>query len=111
MLACYVCSVPRLRPPTCTPFPYTTLFRSSQVTCDPLPAGEVLRGFLVRFCCGLSSCSPPDRPQQKRTRKPDRKSTRLNSSHRCISYAVFCVKKKKNKKNCEDARRRTVNAA
>src|SRR6266566_2270982 len=35
--------------------------RCSQVTCNPLLAGEVLRGFLVHFCCGLSSCSPPVR--------------------------------------------------
>src|SRR2546430_16025500 len=43
------------------PLPTRTEARLSQVTCDPLPAGEVLRGFLVRFCCGLSSCSPPVR--------------------------------------------------
>ena len=43
------------------PLPTRTEARLSQVTCDPLPAGEVLRGFLVHFCCGLSSCSPPVR--------------------------------------------------
>jgi len=56
-------SVPRyssLAAPT-WPLPTRTEARLSQVTCDPLPAGEVLRGFLVRFCCGLSSCSPPVR--------------------------------------------------
>src|SRR5260370_42062695 len=41
------------------PLPTRTEARLSQVTCNPLLAGEVLRGFLVHFCCGLSSCSPP----------------------------------------------------
>src|SRR5438094_4539602 len=40
---------------------------------------------------------PPDRPGQSAVAHEDRKSTRLNSSHRTISYAVFCLKKKKNK--------------
>src|SRR5437588_2818323 len=56
-------SVPRyssLAAPT-WPLPTRTEARLSQVTCDRLPAGEVLRGFLVRFCCGLSSRSPPVR--------------------------------------------------
>src|SRR6266705_5686580 len=66
------------RPPRSTLFPYTTLFRSN--TCPPVgrhiprhlrPIGHVL----------------------------DRKSTRLNSSHRTISYAVFCLKKKKRQKH------------
>src|SRR5437762_6984460 len=50
-------SVPRyssLAAPT-WPLPTRTEARLSQVTCDPLPAGEVLRGFLVHFCCGLRS--------------------------------------------------------
>src|SRR5437764_8167711 len=42
----------------------------------------------LRLCAGVPACG-------------DRKSTRLNSSHRCISYAVFCLKKKKKKKNIE----------
>src|SRR5436309_12202356 len=67
------------RPPRSTLFPYTTLFRSGQ---HGGPAG--LRG----------------RPAQLRRRhRPDRKSTRLNSSHVKISYAVFCLKKKKKKNN------------
>src|SRR5438876_250784 len=60
-------SVPRyssLAAPT-WPLPTRTEARLSQVTCHPLPAGEVLRGFLVRFCCGLPSCSPPVRSDQK----------------------------------------------
>src|SRR5256885_14297609 len=68
------------RPPRSTLFPYTTLFRSS------LP--ESAHG---------TACSKPDRdPRQNRASMAgDRKSTRLNSSHLVISYAVFCLKKKK----------------
>src|SRR5574340_1498256 len=63
------------RPPRSTLFPYTTLFRS--------PGREIP--------------GPPEvRPRSGRGRQPgDRKSTRLNSSHQKISYAVFCLKKKK----------------
>src|SRR5690242_21499052 len=82
------------RPPSSTLFPYTTLFRSvaamqqttgeAQYTDDiPLQRNE-LYGCLV-----LST---------KAHAKLDRKSTRLNSSHMSISYAVFCLKKKKKKK-------------
>src|SRR5436189_975837 len=63
------------RPPRSTLFPYTTLYRSR-------PCGGCRR--------------PPLGGGHPRSR--DRKSTRLNSSHRCISYAVFCLKKKKKKK-------------
>src|SRR5207248_8240412 len=64
------------RPPRSTLFPYTTLFRSGQL--EPQRPR----------CAGLSgSIGPHD--------EEDRKSTRLNSSHRTISYAVFCLKKKK----------------
>src|SRR5436309_4733262 len=65
------------RPPRSTLFPYTTLFRSP--TCaDATPPN-----------CGSSTFNSP------RSKPPDRKSTRLNSSHVKISYAVFCLKKKK----------------
>src|SRR5437879_12236470 len=64
------------QPPTSTLFPYTTLFRSGV----PAPRRVAPRG---RRLGG-------ERPDPLR----DRKSTRLNSSHRCISYAVFCLKKK-----------------
>src|SRR5436189_3967675 len=68
-------------PPRSTLFPYTTLFRS-------LPARCVLDGeIVIARDGGLDFDS-----LQLRL---DRKSTRLNSSHRCISYAVFCLKKKK----------------
>src|SRR6516162_6863713 len=65
------------RPPRSTLFPYTTLFRSLL----PRSPKDSLRPHLT--VCGLS--------------KRDRKSTRLNSSHLVISYAVFCSKKKKKK--------------
>src|SRR6202142_4675833 len=64
------------RPPRSTLFPYTTLFRSKLHV-------AALRG---------------DLPGWDSPRPPDRKSTRLNSSHQLISYAVFCLKKKKNRK-------------
>src|SRR2546430_4188858 len=73
------------RPPRSTLFPYTTLFRSELIAIDGF-AGK-LRGqrFHGAFIGGI-----PDVPAQQ-----DRKSTRLNSSHSQISYAVFCLKKKK----------------
>src|SRR2546429_3244618 len=71
------------RPPRSTLFPYTTLFRSvvsrSKRQCPRPYAGERDQDKTTRFPPGL-----------------DRKSTRLNSSHGYISYAVFCLKKKKN---------------
>src|SRR3712207_7150575 len=88
------------RPPRSTLFPYTTLFRSRlhrpagrrEVDADrgarpPPPRGGAHRG------------GPLDRPElavsgRRAARRPDRKSTRLNSSHANISYAVFCLKKK-----------------
>src|SRR6516165_11436623 len=60
------------RPPRSTLFPYTTLFRS-----------------------GCRPARSPSRCRWCRRQRPDRKSTRLNSSHSQISYAVFCLKKKK----------------
>src|SRR5437660_3131623 len=71
------------RPPRSTLFPYTTLFRSGDARASPSWGG---RG------------TPPAAGTRS---TPDRKSTRLNSSHVAISYAVFCLKKKKNKKNEE----------
>src|SRR3989442_11894956 len=80
------------RPPRSTLFPYTTLFRSARrtPTCEhaPLHRGQVLR---------LVDEHVPVRSRLAVERTGDRKSTRLNSSHVRISYAVFCLKKKKNK--------------
>src|SRR5437764_3782767 len=73
------------RPPRSTLFPYTTLFRSISSSLYPAAAST------------SSVCSPRPGPGEH-TEEVDRKSTRLNSSHRCISYAVFCLKKKKNNK-------------
>src|SRR3989475_2201668 len=70
------------RPPRSTLFPYTTLFRSWSVSAS----GTNPR----RASSGSTSAQLPIRP----TETGDRKSTRLNSSHSQISYAVFCLKKK-----------------
>src|SRR5437762_8209365 len=80
------------RPPRSTLFPYTTLFRSQ----DAVEPGQPLFGALdvaPRFAALGSELQVLERGAHQ-----DRKSTRLNSSHRCISYAVFCLKKKKIKK-------------
>src|SRR2546430_7525076 len=78
------------RPPRSTLFPYTTLFRSV-VHRGPREYGElaVLRRN-ERNCIPLVMCKLRGRQVSR-----DRKSTRLNSSHSQISYAVFCLKKKK----------------
>src|SRR3712207_8697435 len=73
------------RPPRSTLFPYTTLFRSGQTRDDA--AGEAFDK--VARAIGLGYPGGP-----KIDKLSDRKSTRLNSSHANISYAVFCLKKK-----------------
>src|SRR5437879_9960618 len=72
-------------PPRSTLFPYTTLFRSRR-----LPRGRAQRGGQ-----GLRVRKQDRWRNDPKGVHSDRKSTRLNSSHRCISYAVFCLKKKK----------------
>src|SRR5258708_26021989 len=89
------------RPPRSTLFPYTTLFRSKWacmvvyyvqevgkrcILVGYYSQGAVVAGFLKNF---VYAC------MDKVFKKTDRKSTRLNSSHQIISYAVFCLKKKK----------------
>src|SRR2546430_13297709 len=77
------------RPPRSTLFPYTTLFRSVRLAGPP----HCLRG-------DLSRGPAPIRHEERRhasAKGGDRKSTRLNSSHSQISYAVFCLKKKNKK--------------
>src|SRR3712207_7735266 len=98
------------RPPRSTLFPYTTLFRSQQqrddrgdVHADTMPertdrtvqedpCRQIRAGRFVQadLCGQIVQTGPPS---------PDRKSTRLNSSHANISYAVFCLKKKNNNNN------------
>src|SRR2546429_7347044 len=87
------------RPPRSTLFPYTTLFRSADF------GGEVERTLsMVDGVMLLVDASEGPLPQTRRraaSRRPpsDRKSTRLNSSHGYISYAVFCLKKKQSHPN------------
>src|SRR5438309_5910651 len=79
-------------PPRSTLFPYTTLFRSA----FPRPAIDRRRGALILAKTGYSARLGAPAPQLFAPNLRDRKSTRLNSSHSSISYAVFCLKKKKN---------------
>src|SRR3712207_8330559 len=84
------------RPPRSTLFPYTTLFRSRGGLPRPLlPRGDgkshLEVGFPLRCFQRLSH---PDVANQQCPWREDRKSTRLSSSHANISYAVFCLKKK-----------------
>src|SRR3712207_8030457 len=94
------------RPPRSTLFPYTTLFRSRQGRAqerhDPQGGGDPLRrrhGGGVRPGGAAREDAAARRVALGRRRPPvlqrDRKSTRLNSSHANISYAVFCLKKKR----------------
>src|SRR3712207_7198579 len=73
------------RPPRSTLFPYTTLFRSG--------VGEARRS--APFTAAVDVVGGAHLPDWEATVREDRKSTRLNSSHANISYAVFCLKKKK----------------
>src|SRR5258708_21995293 len=76
------------RPPRSTLFPYTTLFRSLHFRAL---ATQTLR----KKTLGQSQPKGSVAPMHKYLEAEDRKSTRLNSSHQIISYAVFCLKKKK----------------
>src|SRR2546427_12939886 len=85
------------RPPRSTLFPYTTLFRSrSRVEREKEAAISCGSHSLRRGAGSIDSAASPSSGETPR-RLPDRKSTRLNSSHSQISYAVFCLKKKKKK--------------
>src|SRR2546426_5853065 len=92
------------RPPRSTLFPYTTLFRSRRpgdevVHADDLPA--LVQQELAEVGADEPRAARDERPHRERcgrssrAARGDRKSTRLNSSHLVISYAVFCLKKKK----------------
>src|SRR5207247_9123498 len=98
-------------PPLSSPFPYTTLFRSCAITfgrvcLNPQHHGLPQRAFVIPAMhhCGIAR-RPDTRVEDQRSRRrrlthrvaapaaaTDRKSTRLNSSHEWISYAVFCLK-------------------
>src|SRR5699024_11494302 len=80
------------RPPRSTLFPYTTLFRSAPSSCGTLPP---YRDWHSIGCTPRQTRSQlPSLRLPRSPPRPDRKSTRLNSSHVSISYAVFCLKKK-----------------
>src|SRR5437763_5651638 len=88
------------RPPRSTLFPYTTLFRSG-IACAG-QVGDEERRFVHGLKHAITVGPGAQREQCRRLAEAvadrmlqDRKSTRLNSSHRCISYAVFCLKKKR----------------
>src|SRR2546422_2277601 len=78
------------RPPRSTLFPYTTLFRSMG-SCP--------------LACRISPIAERDSPNSTMAQR-DRKSTRLNSSHGYISYAVFCLKKKKKNRVIKNAKKK-----
>src|SRR5688572_31860420 len=95
------------RPPRSTLFPYTTLFRSAARADPPL------RGLDLDISTGREDACDGRRELDRQAvgesrEQRDRKSTRLNSSHSQISYAVFCLKKKK-KIECRTWKKFTIN--
>src|SRR5437762_9022867 len=87
-----------LRPRSATLFPYTTLFRSIRALILTAVVASAVSS-LVTLVVALLALPYPSRAEPSAQAiqpvvRADRKSTRLNSSHRCISYAVFCLKKK-----------------
>src|SRR2546422_8419591 len=80
------------RPPRSTLFPYTTLFRSVVAISEAVRSTLLAAGFPAGIVTVVHSGIDP---AEVRRAAADRKSTRLNSSHGYISYAVFCLKKKK----------------
>src|SRR3712207_8951137 len=96
------------RPPRSTLFPYTTLFRSvlregefltvswcteAWIVLLVLSTAQTSMGMMLDPVPGISPASPPSHGDVLALAGLDRKSTRLNSSHANISYAVFCLKK------------------
>src|SRR5437879_11941353 len=96
----YLLSVIMCPPPRSTLFPYTTLFRSITYAKDASAASAVVKaierdgGKAIAIQADAADANAVKAAVEK-TFATDRKSTRLNSSHRCISYAVFCLKKKR----------------
>src|SRR5947208_9937271 len=94
------------RPPRSTLFPYTTLFRSR--ICTKRVGFESRALTFTAWSSNMSSSASIRNGCRSRIvdhAVKDRKSTRLNSSHQIISYAVFCLKKKKNKKQIQTKKR------
>src|SRR5258708_22858393 len=96
------------RPPRSTLFPYTTLFRSMvelDVRSPAFDEIEVPNRREINVASHEKHCVLRQDAEHglRIACAPDRKSTRLNSSHQIISYAVFCLKKKKNKNNTKDS--------
>src|SRR5438045_8050387 len=87
------------RPPRSTLFPYTTLFRSPR-RAEAAELEHVTARLQGRAAARAQACSRSE---------ADRKSTRLNSSHLGISYAVFCLKKKKKKKTKNHTEQKQIN--
>src|SRR5437870_9699901 len=79
------------RPPSSTLFPYTTLFRSLNLA----PTASTTAALALGDALAVALLDARGFDEQDFARAQDRKSTRLNSSHVAISYAVFCLKKKK----------------
>src|SRR2546422_4037335 len=92
------------RPPRSTLFPYTTLFRSGQFRWEILESdGQLIEAASQSYSTEAEAVRAGNaRARDIRKFGVDRKSTRLNSSHGYISYAVFCLKKKKNKMNSNE---------
>src|SRR5437870_10932786 len=96
MYLCLVLFFPGRPPPGSTLFPYTTLFRSrcgDASSCTKGPAGQACRD-AITACHQCCECVCKSETAGCTPQNLDRKSTRLNSSHVAISYAVFCLKKK-----------------
>src|SRR3712207_6949220 len=95
------------RPPRSTLFPYTTLFRSreravvaaAEVDLVAVDEGDAAKAVPLRLVDVALARELAREAAEHGLERGDRKSTRLNSSHANISYAVFCLKKKKNKHN------------
>src|SRR5437764_11917217 len=86
------------RPPRSTLFPYTTLFRSN---------GRSMEIDVLAYSLNDLERPAPAPAAPVHQVEADRKSTRLNSSHRCISYAVFCLKKKKKRRQNKSRKKQT----
>src|SRR5690242_20966947 len=85
------------RPPRSTLFPYTTLFRSGEPGAAPPRAAHARLHQALAVERRAAQDGQGEAGGDRQQQREDRKSTRLNSSHMSISYAVFCLKKKKKK--------------